>query len=77
MASFPSYLLMDEPFSHLDELLEEELQQLLLSLSQEAKIGTIYVTRNVSEALTVAMRVALMKQGLLVRIDDTQVYPIL
>ena len=77
LASFPSYLLMDEPFSHLDERLKEELQQLLLSLSQEAKIGTIYVTHNVSEALAVAKRVALMKQGLLVRIDDTEVYPIL
>jgi ABC-type Fe3+/spermidine/putrescine transport system ATPase subunit len=70
LASSPSYLLMDEPFSQLDERLREELQQLLLSLSQQAGIGTIYVTHNTREAYAVARRVALMNQGLVVGIDD-------
>jgi ABC-type Fe3+/spermidine/putrescine transport system ATPase subunit len=72
LASSPLYLLMDEPFSHLDQRLKEELQQLLLNLSQQAKIGTIYVTHNTHEALTVAKRVALMNHGLPIRIDDTE-----
>ena len=47
LASFPSYLLMDEPFSHLDPRLKEELQELLLSLNQETKMGIVYVTHNI------------------------------
>jgi ABC-type molybdate transport system ATPase subunit len=72
LASFSPYLLMDKLLSHFDERLKEELQQLLLSLSQEVRIGTIYVTHNVSETPTVARRVAPTKQGLLVWIDDTE-----
>jgi iron(III) transport system ATP-binding protein len=72
LASSPSYLLMDEPFSHLDDRLKEELQQLLLSLSQKTRIGTIYVTHDRREAFAVAKRVALIERGLLVRIDDNR-----
>jgi iron(III) transport system ATP-binding protein len=71
LASSPSYLLMDEPFNQLDERLKEELQQLLLSLSQQAGIGTLYVTHNTREARAVAKRVALMNQGLLVPMNDS------
>jgi ABC-type Fe3+/spermidine/putrescine transport system ATPase subunit len=70
LGSSPSYLLMDEPFSQLDEGLKEELQQLLLSLSRQAGIGTIYVTHNAREAFAVAKRVAFIDKGLVFRIDD-------
>jgi ABC-type Fe3+/spermidine/putrescine transport system ATPase subunit len=72
LASSPSYLLMDEPFSNLDERLKEELQQLLLSLSQKTGIGTIYVTHNTREAFAVAKRVAFIDQGVLLGIDDNR-----
>jgi len=70
LASSPSYLLMDEPFSHLDPRLKEELQQLLLSLNQETRMGILYVTHHIQEAHAVAGRVAFMNEGVLVRIDD-------
>ena len=70
LASSPSYLLMDEPFSHLDLRLKEELQQLLLSLNEDTKMGILYVTHNIQDAQAVAGRVAFMDDGLLLRIDD-------
>jgi iron(III) transport system ATP-binding protein len=71
LASFPAYLLMDEPFSNLDPRLKEELLKLLLDLNRQSGMGVIYVTHNLREALTIAKRVAVMDQGCLVRIEDT------
>lgn len=72
LASFPAYLLMDEPFSNLDPRLKEELLKLLLDLNQQTGMGVFYVTHNLREALTVAKRVAVMDHGCLVRIEDTE-----
>jgi iron(III) transport system ATP-binding protein len=72
LASFPAYLLMDEPFSHLDPRLKEELLKLLLDLNRQTTMGVIYVTHNLREALTVAKSVAMMDQGCLVRIEETE-----
>ena len=37
MASFPEYLLMDEPFSHLDDILRRELMDLTLNIQKRAE----------------------------------------
>ncbi|HBZ56926.1 MAG TPA: ABC transporter ATP-binding protein, partial [Syntrophobacteraceae bacterium] len=72
LASFPSYLLMDEPFSHLDPRLKEELQQQLLTLNHQSNMGILYVTHNMEEAHAGAGRLAFMDTGVLVRMDDTR-----
>lgn len=63
LASKPTYLLMDEPFSNLDSLLKEELQNVVMRLKEGWQIGILYVTHNIDEALVLADRIAIMNQG--------------
>jgi len=63
LASRPAYLLMDEPFSNLDSLLKEELQNVVIKLKKDSQIGIIYVTHNIDEALILANRIAIMNKG--------------
>ena len=53
-------LLMDEPFSALDELTARNMRSELLGLWQSTKKTVIFVTHNLSEALFLADRVLLM-----------------
>jgi iron(III) transport system ATP-binding protein len=63
LASRPLFLLMDEPFSNLDPLLKEDLQNVVISLKEDQQIGILYVTHHIDEALAMADRMAIMNQG--------------
>jgi len=67
LASSPHYLLMDEPFSHLDDVLREELLDITLSLKNDSRMTIMYVTHNIQEALYVADKIALMVSGRITR----------
>jgi len=47
----PDLLLMDEPFSSLDALTREDLQNVVVKLQQETGIATVIVTHNIEEAV--------------------------
>lgn len=68
----PAYLLMDEPFSHLDLFLLEELQQLIEQLHERLHAGLIYVTHQAREGLAMADRVALMNGGALIGVKNRE-----
>jgi len=59
----PKVFLMDEPLSNLDAKLRVTMRAELKHLSRELKITTVYVTHDQIEAMTLADRVAVMKQG--------------
>ncbi len=58
----PPFLLLDEPFAHLDELTRDRLGELLLELREESAVRptTVLVTHSVGEAVRLADRVVVL-----------------
>jgi iron(III) transport system ATP-binding protein len=69
IVSEPRVLLLDEPLSNLDAKLREHLRFELRDIQQRLGITTIYVTHDQSEALALADRVAVMRDGRIVQLD--------
>jgi len=67
LAAKPKLLLLDEPFSALDENLREDMRTLVLQLQQEFSMTVILVTHDREEALYMSDRVALMFDGSLIQ----------
>ena len=63
----PDLLLLDEPLSNLDAKLRIEMRQEIKRIHSEAVITTVYVTHDQKEALSLADRMAVMKDGKIVQ----------
>jgi len=59
----PKVLLMDEPLSNLDQKLRHSMRNTIRKIQQDLKITTIFVTHDQEEAMSMADRVAVMKDG--------------
>ncbi len=68
----PRLILMDEPLSALDKQLRESMQIELRQLHRRIGATIIYVTHDQREALTMSDRVAILRDGKLVQIDEPQ-----
>ena len=68
----PKVLLLDEPFSALDELLRAEMRTLVRELQRELGITTIFVTHDQQEASLLADRIAVMLSGTVEQIGTTR-----
>lgn len=66
----PQLLLMDEPFSALDEGTRFELQELLRNLWQKLRLTIIFVTHSLSEAVFLGERVLVMDRAGRLRRDE-------
>lgn len=78
LAPRPSLMLMDEPFSGLDIGLRDRIRDDTLSLLKELGTATLLVTHDPEEAMRMADRIALMRDGRLVqegRPDRVYSYP--
>lgn len=64
----PKILLMDEPFSALDAISRKQLQDLTKQLHQEFKMTTLFVTHDTDEAVKLADRIAVLKDGEIVQV---------
>jgi len=60
-----SVCLMDEPLSNLDAKLRQEMRQEIRSLQQRLKMTMVYVTHDQVEAMTIADKIILMKDGII------------
>ena len=69
----PKILLMDEPFSALDPLSRQQLQDLLKQLHEELHLTVIFVTHDMDEALKLADRIAVLQNGELVQFASPSV----
>jgi sulfate/thiosulfate transport system ATP-binding protein len=63
LAVEPKVLLLDEPFGALDAKVRKELRRWLRQLHEEIHVTTLFVTHDQEEALEVADRVAILRQG--------------
>lgn len=70
LAANPKILLLDEPFSGLDEKLREEMGRLVKNLQIKNKITMILVTHDKNEALQLSDRIALMMKGDIIQYDN-------
>ena len=71
----PQAFLMDEPLSNLDSRLRIDMRAELKHLQHELGVVTIYVTHDQVEAMTLASRIAILKDGLLQQFDTpSEVY---
>jgi multiple sugar transport system ATP-binding protein len=71
----PAVLLMDEPLSNLDALLRLQFRAELKKLVSDVKTTTLYVTHDQVEALSLGDRIAVMRDGQIVQVDEPmQVY---
>ncbi|UYV12319.1 MAG: ABC transporter ATP-binding protein [Phycisphaera sp.] len=59
----PDVLLLDEPLSNLDARLRNDLRDEIRRICKSAGITTVYVTHDQKEALSVADRIAVMRDG--------------
>jgi putative spermidine/putrescine transport system ATP-binding protein len=64
----PRVLLMDEPLGALDRAMREEMKHELKRLHGELGVTVIYVTHDQGEAMALADRVAVMKDGRLIQV---------
>lgn len=65
----PKAFLMDEPLSNLDARLRVEMRAELKHLQHELRIITVYVTHDQAEAMTLAHRIAVMRDGKIQQYD--------
>lgn len=69
LASAPRLLLLDEPFSALNQALRVELGALLRELLDEASVPTLLVTHDLADARRMASRILQMDAGRIVSDD--------
>jgi osmoprotectant transport system ATP-binding protein len=67
LAANPPIILMDEPFSALDPISREKLQDDLIELQSNIKKTIVFVTHDMSEALKLGDRICLMRNGEIVQ----------
>jgi osmoprotectant transport system ATP-binding protein len=63
LAADPPILLMDEPFSAVDPIVREELQDEMLRIQRELKKTIVFVTHDIDEALRLGDQVAVFAPG--------------
>ncbi|MEW6662917.1 MAG: ABC transporter ATP-binding protein [Bacillota bacterium] len=67
LAAEPDIILMDEPFGALDPITREQLQGELKKLQEKLHKTIIFVTHDMDEALKIADRIVLMRDGVVVQ----------
>ncbi len=72
LAAEASILLMDEPFGALDPLTRDALQQELLAMRRRLGLTILLVTHDVSEALLLADRVAVLDAGRILQLGTPE-----
>lgn len=68
----PAIWFLDEPFSALDPLIRQEMQEELLRLQANLHKTVVFITHDFDEAIRIADRIAIMRGGKLVQVDTPE-----
>ncbi|MBM9536328.1 ABC transporter ATP-binding protein [Desulfobulbus alkaliphilus] len=72
LAANPSILLMDEPFGAIDPINRDQIQDEFLRLQGKLKKTIAFVSHDIHEAIKMADKIAIFKDGLLVQYDTPE-----
>ncbi|GGB65714.1 ABC transporter ATP-binding protein [Fictibacillus barbaricus] len=72
LAAEPPIILMDEPFSALDPISREQLQDELVNLQDTIKKTIVFVTHDMDEAIKIADRIAILNKGEIIQFDTPE-----
>ncbi|HPE15319.1 MAG TPA: ABC transporter ATP-binding protein [Oscillospiraceae bacterium] len=72
LANDPDIILMDEPFSALDPITREQLQDELLRLHDEMGKTIVFVTHDMDEAIKLGDKIAIMQNGEIAQFDTPE-----
>ena len=68
----PSIFLLDEPLSNLDASMRNELRIEIARMQKELNVTTLYVTHDLTEAITLGNRIVVMNKGEIQQADTPQ-----
>lgn len=69
LAASPDILLMDEPFSAVDEITRKNLQDEIIRIQKETGITILFVTHDVEEAMRLGTKVLILNNGSIEQFD--------
>lgn len=72
LAADPPILLMDEPFGAIDPITREALQIEFARIQKELKKTIVFVTHDIDEAIRLATRIVILKEGKLIQHDTPE-----
>ncbi len=72
LAVDPQVMLFDEPFSALDPLIRRDMQDEVIRLHREVGKTMVFITHDLSEALKLGDRIAIMRAGAIVQIGTPE-----
>ena len=72
LATDPDILLFDEPFSALDPLIRRDMQDEVVRLRREVNKTMVFITHDLSEALRLGDRIAIMRDGRFVQVGTPE-----
>jgi glycine betaine/proline transport system ATP-binding protein len=72
LAGAPELWFLDEPFSALDPLIRREMQDEFLRIQRQLKKTIVFITHDMDEAVRLADRIAIMKDGALVQVASPE-----
>jgi iron(III) transport system ATP-binding protein len=70
LAPEPALVLLDEPFSNLDAALRVQVREEVRTILREAQATAMFVTHDQEEALSIADRIAVMRAGRILQLDE-------
>lgn len=72
LAPSPSIVLLDEPFSNLDDIMKDQVREDIRTILKQSKTTAVFVTHDTEDALSTADRIAVLREGIVKQVDQPE-----